>query len=265
MHVVALTRWNSATTLEHELPALAKALAMAPYDARLKLVAPSPALLATNMTPERAAALVATLRQRGHGAVECDARSVPRSAVATRGFALTGDALSTQDEQQRAIHVAYAAITCVLRAAEESSQSHTLETSEKKLAVASAVLTGGLKMSKTVTSVAIKASAVRQEVAYVFYGAGAPTLLLKEYALNYEALGSARGTTAHQSFQALIAWLRRHAPNAMHDDRMLSHKRRSNALIVRGAQNDRSVSQSNASENDLGAYLLMRAREEQQL
>jgi hypothetical protein len=131
--------------------------------------------------------------------------------------------------------------------------------------VASAVLSGGLKISKSVTKVEKNASAVRQEVAYVFYRGGASPLLLKEYGLNYEGLGAQRGTTAHQSFQALIDWLRRHSPSALHDDRLLTHKRRSNAMVVRGALNDRSVSQSNASENDLAAHLLMLAHDVQQL
>ena len=264
MHVVALTRWNPAATLEQDLPALAEAMAMAPYDARLKLVGKPPALLATNLSPERASALTAALLQRGHGAVTCDIRAVPRAVTASRTFALTADALLAQDEL-RPVVIAYAAITGVLRAAEESSQSHTLETKEKKLAVASAVLSGGLKLSKTVTKVEKNAAAQRQEVAYVFYRDGAAPLLLKENGLLYDALGAQRGTTAHQSFQALIAWLRSHAPNALHDDQLLVHKRRSSAMVVRGAQNDRSVSQSNASENDLAAYLLMLAHATHQL
>jgi hypothetical protein len=264
MHVVALTRWNTAVTLDRELPELARAMAMAPYDARLKLVAPTPALLGTNLSLERAEALVAALRRRGHGAVSCDGSRVPRASVACHAFELRADALLARDEQQQPLHVPYAAITCVLRAAEETSESHTLETTQKKLAVGRAVLTGGLKMTKQITRVSTKATAERQEVAYVYYGAPAP-LLLKEHALSYEGLGAARGTTAHQSFSALIAHLRSRAPHALHDDRMLMHKRRSNALVVRGVQADRSVSQSNASDNDLGAYLLKCASEQQQL
>jgi hypothetical protein len=267
MYLVALTRWNDALTLDHELTALARALALAPYDARLKLVAPTPSIVRTNIAPEAAHALVAALRQRGHGAVTCDANSVPspRRAITARAFEFETDHFSVIYELQRRVRIGYGSILGVLRAAESSSESQRLETVEKKLDMTSAVLTGGLKLSKTVTKVEKNATSERQPVAYVFHDAEAEPLLLKENALNYESLGAERGRTAHQNFELLVARLRHGAPNALHDDRLLTHKRRSDAMVVRGAVNDRSVSTSNASANDLGAYLLMLAHIEQQL
>lgn len=267
MYVVALTRWNAAATLEQELPSLALAIGVAPYDARLKLVAPAPSVLRGNLASEPAHALLATLRARGHGAVACDMNSVPvpRKASAARGIELGADSLAVIYELDRRVRVMCADILAVVRAVEELSESQRTQTVDTKFDIKGAVITGGLKLTKTVTTVASTSKSERQPVAYLFHSASPEPLLIKENVLHYEGLGAMRGTTAHQSFEALIGWLRRNAPGALHDDRLLTHKRRTETLVVRGALTDRSVSTSNASANDLAAYLLLLAYLEQQL
>lgn len=267
MYVVALTRWHAAVTIEHELPELARALELAPYDARLKLVAPAPAILRTNLASEPAHELVAILRKRFHGAVTCDVRIVPMPAraIAARGVELGADHLIVTYELERRARVDYSDVLGVVRAAELRSESQRTETVEKKFDMKGAVLTGGLKLTKNVSKVQTSGSSEREPVAYVFRTSDPEPLLLKENELSYEGLGALRGTTAHQSFEALIACLRRNSPSALHDDRLLMNKRRADAPVVRGNLADRSISMTNISANDLAAHLLMLAHLERQL
>jgi hypothetical protein len=267
MHVVALTRWNQACGLEQELPALAQAFGLGLYDTRLRLVAAPPSIVAQGLTLQRAQAVLGMLRERGHGAVAADMASVPgaRTTLVGHAFELGRAELVVIDEAQRRTALPYAELIGVVRAIEVSSESQTTSTTEKKLAIGTAVLTGGLKMSKKVTKVEKSASSDRQRVAYLFSSAGPAPVLFREQALRYDGLGARRGTTAHQSFEALTAELRRCAPHALHDDRLLAHRRHTEAVMVRGTTNDRAVATTNASANDLAAYLLMLAHLQRQL
>jgi hypothetical protein len=267
MHIVALTRWNTARALEQELPALAQVLGLGLYDARLRLVAATPAVVAHGLTLERAQSLLGLLREHGHGAVAADMSSVPvqRPSHVAIGFELTPEALIAIGEGVQRSVLPYPHILGVVRALEVSSESSTSSTTEKKLAIGTAVLTGGMKLSKKVTKVEKSASSERQRVAYVFSQSGPQPILLKEHGLSYAGLGAQRGLTAHQSFDALIAELRKRAPGALHDDRLLAHRRHAEAVVVRGTSNERAVSSTNAAANDLAAHLLMLALLEQQL
>jgi hypothetical protein len=267
MHIVALTRWNQTRVLEQELAAMAQALELGLYDTRLRLVAAPPSILAQGLTLERAQALLGKLRERGHGAVATDVASVPgaRTIVVAHAFELGSAEFVAIDEAQRRIALPYSALLGVVRATEVRSESQTTKSKETKLAIGTALLSGGLKMSKTVTKVETTGSSERQRVAYVFGSANPMPLLLREHLLRYDGLGPRRGTTAHQSFDALTAELRRCAPHALHDDRLLTHRRHAEAITVRGTTNDRAVGTTNASANDLAAYLLMLAHLQQQL
>ena len=267
MHLLALTRWNAARTLEQELPVLAPALGLGLYDARLRLVAPLPQVIASGLLEERARELCALLHGRGHGAVYADAAQVAdaRAAFVARAFELGGDGLTVRDEMRKSIELLYARITSVLRAFETSSEAQTISTSEKKLDIGTAVLTGGLKFSKTVTKVEKNATAERQQVAFIFHDAAAEPVLLREYALGYEGLGELRGLTAHESFEALLAQLRNRAPQALHDDRLFTHKRRVETVAMHGVAKERTVSTTNAGANYLAARLLMLAHAQGQL
>jgi hypothetical protein len=267
MHVVALTRWNKALALEKELPALAQTLGLGLYDARLRLVGAPPSLLAHGLTLERARALLGAFRDRGHGAVAADMANAPsaRSIQLVRSFELGAAALVVIDELKRTVTLPYAQLIGALRAVEVSSESQSVTTKETKLAIGTAVLSGGMKMSKTVTKVEKSGSSDRQRVAYVFVSDGSGPFLFKEHVLSYEGLGAARGVTAHQSFDVMTTALRKHAPHALHDDRLLVHRRHAENVLVQGTTKERSVSSSNSTANDLAAYLLMLAHLEQQL
>jgi hypothetical protein len=262
MHLVALTRWSPEHGLEHELLTLARAMRVAPYDARLKLAAPLPVVVAAGLALEPAQELLALLRQRGHGAVTCEASDIPAIArmPVARSFALQSAAMVAQvalDERKRELTLPYAQMLGIVRAAELSNTTQTLVTSEKKVALGRALLSGGVVTKKTVDKTRTNEVAERQQVAYVFVSTSPDPVLLKERSLSYEGLGAERAVTARESLEVLVDRLHRSAPSALLDDRLLVHKRRTDLTEVRGVTADRTVSASNAPANTLAAYLLM--------
>ena len=220
MHVVALTRWNQARALEQELPALAQAIGLGLYDTRLRLVAAPPSIVAHGLT-RRARAGAA--RQRCASADTALSPPIWPTCAAcrrSRRARVRAQRREASSRSTRAARIAlpYAQIVGVVRAIEVSSESQTISSTERKFAIGTAVLTGGLKMSKKVTKVEKSATSDRQRVAYVFGQARPGAIVLKEQLLRYAGLGAQRGTTTHQSFDALIAELRRRTPDALHDD-----------------------------------------------
>lgn len=267
MQLVALTRWNPGTTLDQELPALAPALGLGLYDARLKLVAPLPALVGTSLAPERVEQLFALLRSRGHGAISLLGSSLlsPDQMLHARSVGVRDDSLFGGSIQGQPYTLPLHDIIATLRAHEQSDETQTVTTQTKQLAMGRAILTGGLLRNKSVSKVETHDSTERQQVAYVFRAADPQPLVLKEQRLNYEGLGDLRGITVRDSFNNLIAHLRQQLPAALHDDRLLTQKRLSNRLDIRGISAERVISNSNASPNAVAAQLILLAHQQGQL
>jgi hypothetical protein len=265
--IVAVTRWHAQRDLERELPVLAASMGIGLYDARIRFATPLPVFVGINLTREVAAKRLDAFRSFGHGAVACDslAMAAPESMRAIRSFELAPDALLGIDAQQRPCHLRYAVLRGIVRAAALGSVTHTLETTTKKLSVGRALLSGGLLLNKRVTDIQTHAATERQQVAYLFGDGQDAPVLLKQHSLNYEGLGPKRPHSTLQSFSALLDGLRRAAPTAFYDDRLVAHKRLADLSDVRGSGGERTVSTSNADSIAAAAFVLMLAHEEGQL
>lgn len=266
-YLVALTRWSSAHGLDEELPGLAAAMGLSPYDARLRLAPPPPLVLATGLPTPDAQAWLTQLRGRGHGAVACMQDGLPVSSRISvpRQFALRGPELVVLDERRLTLSIPFDEILGLVRAAEISEAESTLRVKERKLAIGRAVMSGGLMRHKNVEKIQTTSATEREEVLYLFRRSVTEPMLFKEHSLSYEGLGAERKATAHQSFDTLVTWLRAAAPSGFYDDRLLSQKRRADLTAVRGTSAERVVSSSNAAANHLAAYLLMHAYVQGQL
>jgi len=267
MYLVAITRWSAERSLEQELPELAPAMRLPLYDARLRLSGPPPLVLATGLDLQAAQTLLGALRGRGHGAVACSTASIPSvdSASVVRRFELRRDALALIDQRGRPALAPYPEIMGLIRAAELTSEVASVEIVEKKLALGRAALTGGLLRSKQVKSEQTHESSERQDVIYLFRSTTAEPIVLKERELAYLGLGEARGSTVRESFAALLAALRRHAPQAIYDERLLAAKRRLDLAGVEAGAKRRVVTNSNGAANLLAAFLLMHAHVQAQV
>ncbi len=100
---------------------------------------------------------------------------------------------------------------------------------------------------------------------YMFSRSHTAPCVWKELTLHYEGLGDQRQLTTMQNFATLAERLRTLAPHAFHDQRLLTHKRRADISVLAGSARDRRLETSNAGENDLAAFLLVRGYLERQL
>ncbi len=265
MHVVAVTRWGSP--LQEELPDLAARLGMVAYDLRLRLAGGLPAVFARVEDEAEAAGHVEFLRARGHGAVACDAEAVPgpEDQLVPVDFEPTETALRGISIGGRRFELLYTEILALVHVACVTSAEHTVTTGEKKFAPGRALLSGGMALRKKVDRVDKTVTHEQELMIYMFCRSHPAPCVWKELTLRYEGLGDQRQLTTAQNFATLSKRLRTLAPDAFHDQRLLTHKRRADISVFGGSARERRLETSNATENDLAAFLLVRGYLEGQL
>jgi hypothetical protein len=109
-------------------------------------------------------------------------------------------------------------VALMQRAIGQTATSHTSTTRERRFALGSAVLTGGLKMTKTVERTVSSTTETRESL-LVLQRRDGEDVMLAEHRLDYRFLGAELQPTSHASFEATVARLRRAAPRARYDDR----------------------------------------------
>lgn len=265
MHVVAVTRWGSP--LQDQLPELAARLGMVAYDCRLRLAGGLPVVFALVDDGMEAAGHVEFLRARGHGAVACDVATIPRPEhqLVPVDFEPTATALHGTSTLGHRFELSYANIVAMVQVACLTSAEKTVTTEKKKFSPARAVLSGGMMLRKKVNRVEKTVTDEEERILYVFCRSKPAFFLWKELTLSYEGLGDQRQLTTAQNFQTLTGSMRALAPQAFYDERLLTQKRRADILLVGGGAKERRIETSNASGNDLAAFLLVRAFIEAQL
>ena len=100
---------------------------------------------------------------------------------------------------------------------------------------------------------------------YMFYGSDKVPCVWKELTLRWEGLGDQRQWTTTENFKTLAEKLRTLVPHAFHDQRLLKNKRRADISVFAGGGKERRLRTSNAGENDLASFLLVRGHVEGQL
>jgi hypothetical protein len=260
-YLVAITRWSASHSFDAELPVLARAMGLSPYDARLRLLAPLPVVLRPDADLATAQALVLGLRERGYGAVACEAALVPgpEQAFMVREFEFGETALALGDPRGRNFALPYTQFMGLIVTAEVVTEISMVESSHQKLALGRAALTGGIMRRKTVKSTETQASSERQRALYLFMTIAPHPIVFKEHELHYHGLGEPRAPTRRQSFTTLVDWLRRYAPHAPYDDRLASVKRRPQLSAVEAGAGKRVETSTNSAANQLAAYLWMHA------
>ncbi len=262
---MAVVRWGSP--LLEELPELAARLGVVAYNLRLRLAGGLPAVFARVEDGTAAAGHVGFLRARGHGAITCDAEAVPgpESQLVPVDFELTATMLHGTSIEGSRFEIPYPEIIAIIHAACLTSAEHTVTTKEKKFSAGRAVLSGGMVLRKKVDRVEKTVSDEQERMIYLFCRTHPAASVWKEWTLRYQGLGDERQLTKAQNFAVLSKRLRMLAPHAFRDERLLTQKRRADISLFSVGAKERRLETSNASENDLAAFLLLRGYLEDQL
>jgi hypothetical protein len=244
---VAITR--AARDLAAEIPTLAGLLGHDRRDLALRLRGPLPLVIVRTRDAEQAAVVLSTLRELEHGAVLCDLARVEasRTMFSPRTISMAGDALVVAHPGHGRREVRLGELAALIRAT---------------CAVPRGVSRLSLQRQRFASR---RVFAEVEQVLYLFGRSMVRTVLVREWDLRF-SLGERFAPTTAENFAITVDALRRAAPDAFFDDRLLGQMRRT---VVAGAGIDATSSTTSLAapltETDLAAHLLTLARLERQL
>ncbi|MEO8799550.1 MAG: hypothetical protein ABI551_16780 [Polyangiaceae bacterium] len=263
MYAVAITHFYDEAigggAIDAEAQAIARDLGATVYEVRLLLSSGAPAVMLVTDDKENALRVLAQLRGRGHEAVACDAAAITPSGAMTqmRHFRLDPDAVVRLDTNGNDVgRLPYSALLALVRATSRVSTEQRTQESERKIAIASAIATGGLKLTKSVTREMITVKEERSQVLYLFRSDGEAPWMLREFGTDYTSLGAALAPAQFENFRHTIDVLRQRAPHAVYDESLIAAKKTGEQVRAIGA-NGKSIAVAAESATDLLAHIMV--------
>ncbi len=223
MKLVAIVR--APAHAEEAARALADAAGLTLAEARMRL-APEPPALVARLEPDKADALVVALRKASLAALAIDAR-VPtdKDRTVVRSFSLDDTGATFTSRAGDSMVVSWGDVVAILRGVRVSrSQVEQVETS-KRLSVATAVVTGGLKMTRTSTRT-VRSSDESTEHVILLFARDGGAAVLAEGEVEFSCLGPSMQPSSTGNMVELARRLRDGAKGAFHDERLLRLGRR---------------------------------------
>ena len=231
MKIVAIVR--APRHPEEAARALAEASGVTLAEARMRLAPEPPALLAP-LEPDKADALVASLRKTGIAAL---AVAVPcpgdkdRCVVRSFSFSDAGIVLTPRFGEQ--MQVPRGDVLAILRGVRMSRSEVERTEKSRTFSAATAVATGGLKMTRTSTkTVHSREESVEQVV--LLYARDGRAATLAERLLDFSCLGPGMQPSSAGNMAELARRLRDEAKAAFYDERLLRLGRRPLPFVARG-------------------------------
>ncbi len=223
MHIAAI--YNLGQERETHAAALASALGITMYEACSRLRSPGngPFTIGVFADHQRAMQTEEKLRSAGFSAVVLTDEEITaeRFPLIARKFELSGKELAVVSESGQGLGIPFQNIRLIVRGTGIVRGTVTETVKTKSLSLGRAVMSSGLMITKTTKSV--QEVATEERTAFCnLYAEGIPAVVFRESSLLYDSLGSALQPSRALNFNYLIAELRRLAPQAQYDERLLT-------------------------------------------
>ena len=221
MHVVVIHGWREETA---ELAqTLATALGIMVFEARQRLIGGGPAVVASFADQHQALSLAEKLSRSAVAALVVDASEVRKRTgqFIVRRFVLGERSLSIEAGDDQRAEIAYDEVDLLLPATSIIGQVETKTVTERKFSLGKTIIAGGIPLTKKVEHQEEITAEERTRVLYLYAG-NRPSALFSQIGMTYDGLGAAMKMSREQNFSHLTSELRRLAPGAGYDDRLLS-------------------------------------------
>ncbi|HUL61365.1 MAG TPA: hypothetical protein VLU43_18955 [Anaeromyxobacteraceae bacterium] len=229
MKLVASVR--VATRPDEAARALADAAGLALAEARMRLAPEPPALLA-RLDPSKADLLVAALRTAGLTALAVDAPCpTDKDRTVAHAFALDESGVTFTPRFGDSAAFEWKDVTAILRGVRASRSEVQRTEKTKSFSVGTAVVTGGLKMTRTSTKTVRSSEEEIEQVILVYPGAGRAAVLA-ESQLDFSCLGAGMQPSSTGNMVELARRLREKARSAFYDERLLRLGRRALPFVT---------------------------------
>ena len=221
MHIVVVHNWqNEASGVAKTI---AETLGILIFEARQKIAGGTPVALVSLADPLQASRISEELFRHGVPAFVIDSqelRSRNQSHAVAR-FVLGEQQLQIETSSGESLALDYTAVESLLLAscsAGELQTSHSI--AERKFSLGKTLLAGGVPMTKKVKTEVKMTSEERDQTLWLYTRDG-KLWIFGRGAMNYTGLGSALQLSCDLNFTYLKNELRRRAPQAAFDDRLL--------------------------------------------
>lgn len=223
MHIVAIH--NLPVKKESLAGALSAALGCTAYEAlaRLRVPGKGPFVVCISSAIGPAVELMNRLREGGFNALLLKEDEIEPGPTCffVRKFRFGRDALIVESKKTEDLAVDYNNINLILRGTSIAQTTSTETVKEKKFDPGMALLTSGLKMTRTREKILESTTQTREQFLHVYAEEFQP-LIFREGELVYDSLGTALEPTRAANFSYLIEELRRHSTDSIYDDRLLT-------------------------------------------
>ena len=221
MYLVVLHDWK----MEEGAVAVfvAKKLGTMAFEARQKLAGGSPVVIATFADQDHARALVDSLTQEDLPAFLIDTEEVRKNQFAcyVHRFVLGEEALKVESRDGESCEIEYGTIDLLLVAICKAGEVQTTGTeTSRKFSLGKTLLAGGLPMKKQVKTEKIVTVEERDEALWL-YTHDRALFIFDRPVMSYAGLGEAMQLIRDLNFAHLKNELKRLAPGALFDDRLL--------------------------------------------
>ncbi len=210
---------------EEAAKALADALGLTLAEARMRLAPEPPALLA-RLEPDEAVALVVSLRKGGLAALAVD---VPcptgKDRTVAHSLSFSDAGITFMPRFGDSMQVLWADVLAIMRGLRASRSDVERTEKSRSFSVATAVATGGLKMTRTSTKTVHSRDESTEQVVLV-YARDGRVAMLAEHQLDFSCLGPAMHPASTGNMVELTHRLREKAKAAFYDERLLRLGRR---------------------------------------
>jgi len=221
MQIVVIHGWQKAEPEVAEI--IATTLGILTFEARQKVIGGGPTVLASFADQSQADELTTKLDQAGVPAFVVDSEGLRSESVPVhvRRFILKEQALQIESLDGEFSDLNYDTIDLLLIATGTSGQTQTTGTvTERKFSLGKTLLSGGVPMTKKVTSEQTVTTEERDETLWL-YPSGQAAIIFDRSTMNYDGLGDAMHLTRDRNFAHLKNELQRLAPQAIYDERLL--------------------------------------------
>ena len=204
---------------------LSAALGVTNFEALARLRAPGsgPFVVGVFAENDQASELESKLSSRGFSTLTLSSAEIESEANQrfTRRFELGDQALRIETTSDERFTIPYEGVGIIVRGTVISSSTTMESKKEHKFDLATAVVSGGLKMMKTTKTTREVTREDRRGFINLYSGAS-PMLTISENALVYDALGPSRALSSSANFLQFLAELRKRCSSARYDDRLLN-------------------------------------------
>lgn len=223
MKLVACLR--AVTRPDEAARALADAAGLALAEARMRLAPEPPALLA-RLDDGKAELLVAALRKAGVAALAIDARCpTDKDRTVAHTFAIGEASITFTPRFGDSTVFEWKDVTAILRGVRASRIEVQRTERTKSFSVGTAVVTGGLKTTRTATNTVRSSEEEIEQVILVYAGDGRAAVLA-EGQLAFSCLGAGMQPSSTGNMLELARRVREKATSAFYDERLLRLGRR---------------------------------------